>query len=69
MIRSVRFLPLSFAATLTAANFCSAQSYTVTDLGASVYTAKAINSTGQIVGAALPRGRCTWLRAQRSLYS
>jgi probable HAF family extracellular repeat protein len=45
---------------LSAASLCSAQSYTLTDLGAAqgarIYTGKAINNNGQIVGAAVPTG-------------
>ena len=41
-----------------AVNPAAAQSYTLTDLGASIgaYTANAINNSGQIAGAALPTG-------------
>jgi probable HAF family extracellular repeat protein len=62
MNRNVAFvvLPAVSAALLSAASLCSAQSYTLTDLGvaagARIYTGKAINKSGQIIGAAVPTG-------------
>jgi hypothetical protein len=51
MALKLRCVFLSFTATLIAANSSHAQSFRVADLGPSVYTAKAINNSGQIVGA------------------
>jgi probable HAF family extracellular repeat protein len=61
MIRSLAsiFLSLVAAAALITANPCAAQSYTLTDLGPSVYDARAINNNGQIVGPAAPSGAST----------
>ncbi len=60
MTRSVisAVFSLLCTAVLMTANPAAAQSYTLTDLGASIgaYTANAINNSGQIAGAALPSG-------------
>lgn len=48
------------AAILFTANRCMAQSYTLTDLGASgIYTVRAINNNGQLVGQSAPSGDST----------
>lgn len=58
--QSAAFVCLLTAAILLAANPCTAQSYTLTDLGPSgVYTARAINNNGQVAGSAAPAGDST----------